>query len=56
MNVFHISFSLSFHLVDIALQLIDQSLNLLLQELLFLELLFEQSLAFGKLLALYAGF
>ena len=56
MNVFHISFSLGFHLVDIALQLIDQSLNLLLQELLFLELLFEQSLALGKLLALCAGF
>ena len=56
MNVFHISFSLGFHLVDIALQLIDQSLNLLLQELLFLELLFEQSLALGKLLALCTGF
>ena len=56
MDVFHISFSLSFHFVDIALQLIDQSLNLLLQDLLFLELLLEQSFALDKLLALYADF
>ena len=56
MDVFHISFSLSFHFVDIALQLIDQSLNLLLQDLLFLELLLKQSFALNKLFALYADF
>ena len=56
MDVFHISFSLSFHLVDIALQLIDQCLNLLLQDLLLLKLLLEQSLALGELLALTAHF
>ena len=36
MDVFHISLSLSFHFVDIALQLIDQPLDLLLQDPLFL--------------------
>ena len=56
MDVFHIAFPLSFHFVDVTLQLIDQSLNLLLQDLLLLELLLEQALALDELLALHAHF